>query len=69
MQAMDEKRDLSNYSRDGPSGTDSPPTCANCGAPISTNDWYPITTCRDDEGAPQVYSFCDTACRDAWLND
>lgn len=41
--------------------------CAACGGAIDTNDWYPVTKQRDDDGTLHIYPFCSEACRDEWL--
>lgn len=49
---------------DDASGRDAA-NCTNCGDPIDTSRWYPITT-RIVDGDVELYSFCDDDCRDAW---
>lgn len=48
---------------------DEPKTCANCGTRIDTTEWHPVVTRTDADGNFRVYAFCDTGCRDEWLDD
>lgn len=42
-------------------------TCAQCGEPIETSDWYPITSDRDDDGTLKLYPFCTEDCQATWI--
>lgn len=43
--------------------------CEYCGAPIDTNDWYPVTNRRDSDGTVKLYAFCSEACQDSWCDE
>ncbi len=38
--------------------------CSECGGPIETTDWHPVTTRVDEEGSVDLYVFCSWRCRD-----
>lgn len=40
--------------------------CAHCGEEITTDEWYPVATERDDDGEIEIYDFCCESCRAAW---
>lgn len=51
-------------------GTDASNTyCEQCGDPIETNEWYPVTSERDEDGSLQLYPFCSEDCQSAWLDE
>ena len=57
---------------DAPSlgGADAASTyCEQCGEPIETSEWYPITSDRDDDGSLQLHPFCTEDCQSAWLDE
>lgn len=39
-------------------------TCARCGDPIDTSEWYPVHGRTD--GEYEIYHFCGVPCRRAW---
>lgn len=41
-------------------------TCEQCGSPIETTDWYPVSRHEDSDGSMQFYAFCSEACQNAW---
>jgi hypothetical protein len=38
--------------------------CTECGGPIETSDWHPVTTGVDEDGSVDIYAFCSWRCRD-----
>ncbi|QLD87491.1 hypothetical protein HWV07_07180 [Natronomonas salina] len=43
--------------------------CEQCGDPIETNEWYPVTSDRDEDGSLQLYPFCTEDCQSTWLDE
>lgn len=41
--------------------------CANCGGPIETDEWHPVTSERGPDGEFRIVPFCGRACRREWL--
>jgi endogenous inhibitor of DNA gyrase (YacG/DUF329 family) len=65
-------RDENGDSGDAPSGGGTDATeehCSQCGQPIDTSDWYPVTTRRNEDGTRRFFSFCSQACQSAWLDE
>ena len=59
-------------SSDSPSidGSDASDTyCEQCGDPIETNEWYPLTSDRDEDGSLQLHPFCTEECQSTWLEE
>ena len=52
---------------DGPDASET--HCEQCGDPIETNEWYPVTSDRDEDGSLQLYQFCTEDCQSAWLDE
>lgn len=42
--------------------------CDECGRPFEPNTTYPVLTASDD-GAMELYSFCDDECLATWQED
>jgi hypothetical protein len=40
--------------------------CEECDAPISAEEWHPVTTERGDDGEVRIRNFCSEQCRSAW---
>lgn len=43
--------------------------CGYCGALLPKNVWYPVVSTTDAPGATRVLSFCDVACKRAWISE
>ena len=43
--------------------------CAYCDGPVPTEEWHPVATVRDDDGAVEIYDFCNETCRTAWESE
>lgn len=44
-------------------------TCAHCNTALEPGERYPVETRGEPDGELELYSFCDEACRRAWLTD
>lgn len=64
----------------GPDGESDPPSrddpldeefgvCAYCGMTLPKEEWCPMVTDADADGELVVRSFCDDACKEAWIED
>lgn len=65
---MDEERGGSSSPSSAPSDASSK-TCVQCGTPIETGEWYPITADRDSEGSLRLHPFCTEDCQATWLDE
>jgi hypothetical protein len=41
--------------------------CPRCGEGLPTEEWCPIVSRSDSDGTLHVHTFCDDACKNAWL--
>jgi len=41
--------------------------CPRCGKRLPTEEWCPIVSRSDSDGTLHVHTFCDDACKNAWL--
>ena len=42
--------------------------CAHCRSVIDVTDWHPVVS-RVEDDEVYLYPFCNTDCRNAWLED
>ncbi|WP_372910778.1 hypothetical protein [Salinigranum sp.] len=46
-----------------------PEACDHCGTALEEEVRYPTATVSEDDGDVSIFTFCDEACKEGWLDD